>query len=215
MRSFPDALHHGWPVVDFNQQTTFPRLCAGECEIPVPRREPAGREFAVSCITVDFSPDPRDEVCQNLPPPRATDISKPSVSARKEMISGLVNNQGAENPFRLWRELGRVNDAGIAPSSLQQNLQRGRCQKSSILLERMKSVNLSDRSAVGEHERGVHRQLLQHDGNCAGGSPGAALRDESRGRTLQTGFFQSATTRTGLKTTKASSLRCGRAEIPV
>jgi len=79
----------------------------------------------------------------------------------------LLNNQGTENPFRLWQELGELMTR-IARSFATTRLCSSTDAKLVEMRERFRKVNLSDAHAVGEHQRGLHSPALTTCCNCQG-----------------------------------------------
>ncbi len=110
MKIFP-GMHYtmGGLWVDYKQSTNIPGIYSrGRERIPVPRREPPGREFAgvvhlrrlhrrtrLPCST--------RAACRN---PTATDHIEAERKRQQEINDSLMKADGTENPFKIWRELG-------------------------------------------------------------------------------------------------------------
>jgi succinate dehydrogenase / fumarate reductase, flavoprotein subunit len=69
-----------------------------------------------------------------------------------------MNNQGTENPFRLWRELGEVMTKDCTVIRYNKNLVQTDA-KLVELLERFRNVNLSDRTQWANTSVVFTRQL--------------------------------------------------------
>ena len=61
-----------------------------------------------------------------------------------------MKNDGTENPFLLWRELGDTMTKNVTVIRYNKNMQETDA-KLVELLERYRHVNLSDQLDVGEH----------------------------------------------------------------
>src|ERR1019366_486764 len=111
MKIFP-GMHYtmGGVWVDFNQMTNVPGIfAAGECEYQYHGANRLGANSLVSCIFGGFQSGPNalkythGLECPNGDCGHATELSRPA-----EINAKLLKNEGTENPFKLWRELGQT-----------------------------------------------------------------------------------------------------------
>src|SRR5882757_2380033 len=111
MKIFP-GMHYtmGGLWVDFNQQTNIPGVfAAGECEYQYHGANRLGANSLVSCIFGGFIAGPNAmKYSKNLPAATSNGVFEAERKRQEEMNFGLMNNEGTENPFRLWRELGEL-----------------------------------------------------------------------------------------------------------
>jgi succinate dehydrogenase / fumarate reductase, flavoprotein subunit len=120
---------------------------------------------------------------------------------QQEMNSQLINNQGTENPFRLWRELGDIMSKNVTVTRYNKNLQETDA-KLVELLERYRNVNLSDKSQWANTSFVFARQLYNMLQLARVITQGAAMRDESRGAHYKPDFPERNDEKF-MKTTKA------------
>jgi succinate dehydrogenase / fumarate reductase flavoprotein subunit len=123
--------------------------------------------------------------------------------ARQKLLNQkLISNQGTENPFKLWRELGDTLSKNVTVVRINKNIEQteGKIEE---LLERYKDVNLSDRSQWANTSFAFSRQLYNMLELSKVVALGARLRDESRGAHYKPDFPERDDERF-LKTTKAS-----------
>ena len=131
--------------------------------------------------------------------------------ARQTEINGnLIRNEGGENPFKLWRELGEAMTEHATVIRYNKDLKEAD-EKVVELLERYKRVNLSDKSQWANTSFAFARQLKNMLEISRTVTLGAILRDESRGAHYKPDFPDRNDERF-LKTTKASFT--GAAEGP-
>jgi succinate dehydrogenase / fumarate reductase flavoprotein subunit len=119
-----------------------------------------------------------------------------------EINTALLKNEGTENPFKLWRELGSTMTEHVTVIRYNQGLQQAD-NKIVELLDRFKKVNLSDRSQWANTSFAFARQLKNMLELSRAVTLGALLRDESRGAHYKPDFPDRNDERF-LKTTKAS-----------
>jgi succinate dehydrogenase / fumarate reductase flavoprotein subunit len=112
-----------------------------------------------------------------------------------------MNNQGTENPFRLWRELGELMTKDCTVIRYNKNLQQTDA-KLVEMLERFRKVNLSDRTQWANTSVVFTRQLYNMLQLSRVIAQGARLRDESRGAHYKPDFPE-RDDKNFLKTTKA------------
>ena len=121
------ALHDGRALGGLQPDDQYSRhLCGGRVRVPVPRRQPAGRELAVELhLWRIHCGTERVEVSQRaLRPRKAMAAAAAEIARQAEINTKLLNNEGTENPFRLWRELGN-DDRARHRDPLQQGPEAG------------------------------------------------------------------------------------------
>ena len=114
----------------------------------------------------------------------------------------LMNNQGDENPFKLWRELGELMTKDCTVIRYNKNLKETDA-KLVALLERYRRVNLSDRTQWANTSVVFTRQLYNMLQLARVIAQGAAMRDESRGAHYKPDF-PDRDDKNWMKTTKAT-----------
>jgi succinate dehydrogenase / fumarate reductase, flavoprotein subunit len=207
MKIFP-GMHYtmGGLWVDDNQKTNITGLYAcGECDYSIHGANRLGANSLMSCIYGGFIAGP-DAVKygRNLlkgsqsTPNGAFEAEK---KRQQEMNSQLINNQGTENPFRLWRELGDIMSKNVTVTRYNKNLQETDA-KLVELLERYRNVNLSDKSQWANTSFVFARQLYNMLQLARVITQGAAMRDESRGAHYKPDFPERNDEKF-MKTTKA------------
>jgi succinate dehydrogenase / fumarate reductase, flavoprotein subunit len=205
MKIFP-GMHYtmGGLWVDFNQMTNIPGIfAAGECEYQYHGANRLGANSLVSCIFGGFKAGPNAlKYTHGLECPDG-DCGNASELARQAEINGkLLKNEGTENPFRLWRELGQTMTEHATVIRYNKGLKQAD-EKIVELLERFKNVNLSDRSQWANTSFAFARQLKNMLELSRTITLGALLRDESRGAHYKPDF-PDRNDEKFLKTTKAS-----------
>ena len=205
MKIFP-GMHYtmGGLWVDFNQMTNIPGIfAAGECEYQYHGANRLGANSLVSCIFGGFRAGPNAlHYTHGLECPDG-DCGNASELARQAEINGkLLKNEGTENPFRLWRELGQTMTEHATVIRYNKGLKQAD-EKIVELLERFKNVNLSDRSQWANTSFAFARQLKNMLELSRTITLGALLRDESRGAHYKPDF-PDRNDEKFLKTTKAS-----------
>ena len=205
MKIFP-GMHYtmGGLWVDANQMTNIPGIfAAGECEYQYHGANRLGANSLVSCIFGGFQTGPN--ALQFAKNATASDDKNPheqEVARQAEINKNLMSNQGGENPFRLWRELGQTMTEHATVIRYNKNLQRAD-EKIVELIDRYKNVNLSDRSQWANTSFAFARQLKNMLELSRTVVLGAMLRDESRGAHYKPDF-PDRNDEKFLKTTKAS-----------
>src|SRR5664279_4988597 len=205
MKIFP-GMHYtmGGLWVDFNQQTNIPGVfAAGEAEYQYHGANRLGANSLVSCIFGGFSAGPIAlNYAKNLSA-QIGDGGHAAELARQTEINGkLLRNEGTENPFRLWRELGQTTTEHATVIRYNKGLKQAD-QKIVELIERFRKVNLSDRSQWANTSFAFARQLKNMLELARTVTLGAMLRDESRGAHYKPDF-PDRNDEKFLKTTKAS-----------
>ena len=205
MKIFP-GMHYtmGGLWVDFNQMTNIPGIfAAGECEYQYHGANRLGANSLVSCIFGGFQAGPNAlQYAKNATPTDDNGCHEKEIARQAEINKGLMSNQGGENPFRLWRELGQTMTEYATVIRYNKNLQRADA-KIVELIDRYKNVNLSDRSQWANTSFAFARQLKNMLELSRTVVLGAQLRDESRGAHYKPDFPDRNDVKF-LKTTKAS-----------
>ena len=205
MRIFP-GMHYtmGGLWVDFNQMTNIPGLfAAGECEYQYHGANRLGANSLMSCIYGGFLAGPNALAYAKSAPALEGDGGAAAELARQAAINAkLMDNQGGENPFKLWRELGQTMTEHATVVRYNAGLKKAD-EKVVSLIERYKNINLSDRSQWANTSFAFTRQLKNMLELSRAILQGAILRDESRGAHYKPDFPERNDEKF-LKTTKAS-----------
>ena len=205
MKIFP-GVHYtmGGLWVDFNQMTNIPGLfAAGECEYQYHGANRLGANSLVSCIFGGFISGPNAlKYAQNLEGQEGDGGHAAEIARQAEINAKLLKNEGKENPFKLWRELGATMTEHVTVIRYNKGLKQAD-EKIVELLDRYKKVNLSDRSQWANTSFAFARQLKNMLELSRTITLGALLRDESRGAHYKPDFPDRNDERF-LKTTKAS-----------
>ena len=205
MKIFP-GMHYtmGGLWVDFNQMTNIPGVfAAGECEYQYHGANRLGANSLLSCIFAGFHSGPNAlEYAKNLPAAEGDGGHGAELARQAELNGKLMKNEGTENPFRLWRELGQTMTEHATVIRYNKGLKLAD-EKIVELLERYKKVNLSDRSQWANTSFAFARQLKNMLELSRTVALGALLRDESRGAHYKPDFPERNDEKF-LKTTKAS-----------
>jgi succinate dehydrogenase / fumarate reductase flavoprotein subunit len=205
MKIFP-GMHYtmGGLWVDFEQQTNIPGIfAAGEADYSIHGANRLGANSLLSCIYGGFIAGPKAmEYARALPAASGDGGQAAELARQNQLNQALISNQGTENPFRIWRELGETMtkhatiiryNAGLAEADA----------KIVELLARYKNINLSDKSQWANTSFAFTRQLYNMLELARVIVQGAAARDESRGAHYKPDFPERDDERF-LKTTKAS-----------
>jgi succinate dehydrogenase / fumarate reductase flavoprotein subunit len=183
MKIFP-GVHYtmGGTWVDFNQMTNIPGIfAAGECEYQYHGANRLGANSLVSCIFGGFRAGPNAlAYAKSLPAAEGDGGAAAEIARQAEINKNLLNNEGTENPFKLWRELGQTMTEHVTVIRYNKGLKQAD-EKIVELLERYKKVNLSDRSQWANTSFAFARQLKNMLELSRTITLGALLRDESRG----------------------------------
>ena len=205
MKIFP-GMHYtmGGLWVDFNQMTNIPGIfAAGECEYQYHGANRLGANSLVSCIFGGFRAGPNAlHYTHGLECPDGNCGDASELARQAEINGKLLKNEGTENPFRLWRELGQTMTEHATVIRYNKGLKQAD-DKIVELLERFKNVNLSDRSQWANTSFAFARQLKNMLELSRTVVQGALLRDESRGAHYKPDF-PDRNDEKFLKTTKAS-----------
>ena len=205
MKIFP-GMHYtmGGLWVDFNQMTNIPGLFAcGETEYQYHSANRLGANSLVSCIFGGFQTGPNAlKYAKNLPAAEGDGGVAAELARQSEINKNLMNNEGTENPFKLWRELGNTMTEHATVIRYNKGLKLAD-EKIVELLERYKKVNLADRSQWANTSFAFTRQLKNMLELSRTITLGALLRDESRGAHYKPDF-PDRNDEKFLKTTKAA-----------
>jgi succinate dehydrogenase / fumarate reductase flavoprotein subunit len=205
MKIFP-GMHYtmGGLWVDFDQMTNIPGIfAAGECEYQYHGANRLGANSLVSCIFGGFAAGPNAlKYAKSLEGAKGDGGQAAEIARQAEINAKLLNNEGTENPFKLWRELGQTMTEHATVIRYNTGLKEAD-QKIVELLERFKKVNLADRSQWANTSFAFARQLYNMLELSRTVTLGALLRDESRGAHYKPDFPDRNDAKF-LKTTKAS-----------
>ena len=205
MKIFP-GMHYtmGGLWVDNNQMTNIPGVfAAGECEYQYHGANRLGANSLVSCIFGGFKSGPNAlNYASNLPAAQGDGGHAAELARQAEINSKLLKNEGTENPFKLWRELGETMTKHATVIRYNKGLQQAD-EKIVELLGRYRNVNLADRSQWANTSFAFARQLKNMLELSRTVVQGAILRDESRGAHYKPDF-PDRNDEKFLKTTKAS-----------
>ena len=205
MKIFP-GMHYtmGGLWVDFNQMTNIPGIfAAGECEYQYHGANRLGANSLLSCIFGGFHAGPNAlEYAKSLSAAEGDGGAAAELARQTEINGKLLKNEGTENPFKLWRELGQSMTEHVTVIRYNKGLKKAD-EKVVELLERYKKVNLSDKSQWANTSFAFARQLKNMLELSRVVAQGALLRDESRGAHYKPDFPERNDEKF-LKTTKAS-----------
>ena len=207
MKIFP-GMHYsmGGLWIDYRQATNIPGIfSAGECEYQYHGANRLGANSLVSCIWGGFVAGPAAVEYARGMQGSAAAANGHLDSERKhqeEINAKLMNSDGNENPFLLWRELGEVMTRDCTVIRYNKNLQQTDA-KLVELLQRFEHINLSDRSQWANTTIVFARHLYNMLQLSRVIAQGAAMRNESRGAHYKPEFPE-RDDKNWLKTTKAS-----------
>src|ERR1700686_691034 len=206
MKIFP-GMHYtmGGLWVDFKQATNIPGVfAAGECEYQYHGANRLGANSLVSCIYGGGIAGPNAvKYARGLEAlPSGNGCFEAEKKKQEASNALLMNNQGTENPVKLWRELGELMTKDCTVIRYNKNLVQTDT-KLVEFLQRFRNINLSDRSQWANTSVAFTRQLYNMLQLARVIAQGAALRDESRGAHYKPDFPE-RNDKKFLKTTKAS-----------
>jgi succinate dehydrogenase / fumarate reductase flavoprotein subunit len=205
MKIFP-GMHYtmGGLWVDFNQMTNIPGIfAAGECEYQYHGANRLGANSLLSCIYGGFVAGPNAlQYAKNLSGAEGDGGHAAELARQAEINDRLLKNEGNENPFKLWRELGQTMTEHVTVIRYNKGIKKAD-EKIVELLDRYKKVNLADRSQWANTSFAFARQLKNMLELSRVVAQGALLRDESRGAHYKPDFPERNDEKF-LKTTKAS-----------
>jgi succinate dehydrogenase / fumarate reductase flavoprotein subunit len=213
MKIFP-GMHYtmGGLWIDYNQATNIPGIfAAGECEYQYHGANRLGANSLVSCIFGGFVAGPAAvNYAQNLAAAPNNGHFEAERKRQEAENAKVMKSSGTENPFKLWLELGELmtkNNTVVRYNNALRETDAELCK----MLERYKSINLSDRSQWANTSVAFTRQLYNMLILSRVITQGAILRDESRGAHYKPDFPE-RDDKNWLKTTKA--LFAGEAPDP-
>jgi succinate dehydrogenase / fumarate reductase flavoprotein subunit len=205
MKIFP-GMHYtmGGLWVDDNQMTNIPGLFAcGECEYQYHGANRLGANSLVSCIFGGFTSGPIAlKYAKSIEAAEGDGGAAAELARQAEMNKQLLSNQGNENPFKLWRELG-VTMTEHATVIRNNTALKQADEKIDELLDRFQNVGLADRTQWANTSFAFARQLYNMLELSRAIVQGAIRRDESRGAHYKPDFPERNDEKF-LKTTKAS-----------
>lgn len=183
MKIFP-GVHYtmGGLWVDYDQCTNIPGLfAAGECDYSIHGANRLGANSLLSCIYGGFLAGPNSvkyaRGLQGAAPNGTYDAER---KRQEDINARLLSNQGDENPFKIWREMGDVMTRNCAVIRYNKNLEQTDT-KLVELLERYRKVNLSDKSRWANSTFVFARELYNMLQLARVIAQGAGMRNESRG----------------------------------
>jgi succinate dehydrogenase / fumarate reductase flavoprotein subunit len=208
MKVFP-AMHYtmgGIWVNGEDQATNVPGIyAAGECEYQYHGANRLGANSLVSCIFGGGLAGPAAvKYARNLE--KGAESTLPSVFDRErkrqeEKNQALISSDGTENPMTIWRELGELMTEHVTVTRINKNLEFADA-KLRALSERMKKINLSDRSKWSNQTLNFARELDNMLILARVITVGALQRNESRGAHYKPDF-PNRDDASWLKTTRA------------
>ncbi len=183
MKIFP-GVHYtmGGTWVDFNQMTNVPGIfAAGEADYSIHGANRLGANSLLSCIYGGFVAGPNAMTYAKSLPAAQGDGGHAAEKLRQmEFNNVLLSNQGTENPFKLWRELGETMTRHATIVRYNKGL-READEKIVDLLARYKNINLTDKSQWANTSFAFTRQLYNMLQLARVIVQGAEKRNESRG----------------------------------
>ena len=204
MKIFP-GMHYtmGGLWVDYKQGTNIPGLYAcGECDHSIHGANRLGANSLMSCIYGGFVAGPESvNYARNLTAAAADGAFAAERKRQEEFNQRLLRSDGAENPFKIWRELGELMTKNCTVIRYNKPLQETDA-KLCELLERWNHVNLSDKSMWTNSTFAFARQLYNMLQLSRVIAQGALQRDESRGSHYKPDFPERDDVN-WMKTTKA------------
>jgi succinate dehydrogenase / fumarate reductase flavoprotein subunit len=204
MKIFP-GMHYtmGGLWVDYDQCTNIPGLfAAGECDYSIHGANRLGANSLLSCIYGGFLAGPNSvKYARGLQGAPQNGVFEAERKRQEDINARLISNQGDENPFKIWRELGDLMTRNVTVIRYNKNLQETDARLVS-LLERYRRVNLSDKSKWANTTFTFTRELYNMLQLARVIAKGAAMRDESRGAHYKPDFPE-RDDKNWMKTTKA------------
>jgi succinate dehydrogenase / fumarate reductase, flavoprotein subunit len=192
MKIFP-GVHYtmGGLWVDFNQMTNIPGVfSAGESDYSIHGANRLGANSLLSCIYGGFVAGPQAMLyAKNLPAQKGDGGAAKEEVRQREFNNILLQNEGNENPFKLWRELGETMTRHATIIRYNAGL-READEKIVELLARYRNINLSDKSAWANTSFAFARQLYNMLQLARVIVQGAEKRDESRGAHYKPDFTE-------------------------
>jgi succinate dehydrogenase / fumarate reductase flavoprotein subunit len=204
MKVFP-GMHYtmGGLWVDFRHRTNIPGLlAAGECEYQYHGANRLGANALLSCIYAG-----RVSGASAVEYARGAQGEAPSIvfdqekQRQEELNQRVLHGSGGENPYTLWKEMGRWMSEHV--TVIRSNDKLRQCDAKLVeLLDRYRRINLSDQSRWSNQTLTFTRELYNMLQLARVITQGALRRDESRGAHYKP-EFPNRDDQNWLKTTKA------------
>jgi succinate dehydrogenase / fumarate reductase flavoprotein subunit len=205
MKIFP-GMHYtmGGLWVDFEQQTNIPGVfAAGEADYSIHGANRLGANSLLSCIYGGFVAGPAAlRYARGLAPQEGDGGAAAELTRQNEFNKVLLSNQGTENPFKIWRELGETMTKHATIIRYNAGLDEADA-KIVELLARYRNINMSDKGQWANTSFAFTRQLYNMLQLARVIVQGARQRDESRGAHYKPDFPERNDEKF-LKTTKAA-----------
>ncbi len=204
MKVFP-GVHYsmGGLWVDYDQMTSIPGLfAAGECEFQYHGANRLGANSLLSCIyggqvasqkAMEYAGDAAETAAVLLEQERGR---------QEEFLDEIRSMDGAENPYRLHRELGETMTENVTVVRHNERLDQT-LERLVEFKERWWKIGLSDRESRSNQSLHFTRRLYYMLELAQVITLGARLRDESRGAHFKPAFPERDDQRF-LKTTRAT-----------
>jgi len=187
MKVFP-AMHYtmgGIWVNGEDQATNVPGIyAAGECEYQYHGANRLGANSLVSCIFGGGLAGPAAvKYARNLE--KGAESASSSVFDRErkrqeEKNQALLSSDGTENPITIWREMGELMTEHVTVTRINKDLELADA-KLRALSERLKKINLSDRTLWSNQTLHFAREMENMIVLARVITLGALRRNESRG----------------------------------
>ena len=205
MKIFP-GMHYtmGGLWVDYKQATNLEGIFAcGEADYSIHGANRLGANSLVSCIYGGFIAGPQAVLyAKNKKSGDTTStVFEQEIKRQEEFNNWILSNDGTENPFKIWRELGDIMSANCTVVRYNDKLQ-ATDHKIVELLHRYRNINLSDKTAWANTSFAFTRQLYNMLQLARVIAQGAMNRNESRGAHYKPDFPE-RDDQNWLKTTKA------------
>jgi succinate dehydrogenase / fumarate reductase flavoprotein subunit len=187
MRVFP-GMHYtmgGLWVDGQNQATNVPGIfAAGECEYQYHGANRLGANSLVSCIFGGSVAGPSAvryvKGLETGAESASSSIYDRERQRQEALNQALIAQEGSENPFTIWRELGETMTEHVTVTRINKNLEIA-CNKLIELQQRYRRINLSDRSKWSNQTLNFVRELGNMLVLARVITIGAHARNESRG----------------------------------
>ena len=187
------ALHHGRPVGGLRAADQHRRpVRRRRMRLLDSRRQPPGREFAdvVHLRRIYRRPARRQVRAQRHQERaviRARHVFDSERKRQEEINARLMKNDGTENPFLLWRELGETMTKNVTVIRYNKNIQRDR-REAGRIAGALSPCQLERQVDVGEHVVRLRPAALQHAATGARDCPGRGHARRVARRALQAGL---------------------------
>jgi succinate dehydrogenase / fumarate reductase flavoprotein subunit len=204
MKVFP-GMHYtmGGLWVDFRHRTNIPGLlAAGECEYQYHGANRLGANALLSCIYAGrVSGASAVEYARGAQGEAPSTAFEQERKRQEELNQRVLHGSGGENPYTLWKEMGRWMSEHV--TVIRSNDKLRQCDAKLVeLLDRYRRINLSDQSRWSNQTLTFTRELYNMLQLARVITQGALRRDESRGAHYKP-EFPNRDDQNWLKTTKA------------